>query len=401
MRSIAVTSRIAVASAASLAAQALFGLLMLRLFSPSDVGAFTVVSQISFFWMTLALAQSPLSFLANIHLAPAQALGQALRSSLWRWLLLLPVAAMAVWVAKLPSFVPFMAWATAMALLQMGWYMAQPWALRTASARSAALARAVPPIIAVLIAGTMGVLWAGNGSTGLLIAATCSYGIGALWLTHRPEGKQLIDTCAPMAAAKDGSLTQRDDRSAGLRLTHTVADAIAGTAVLLIWQRAYGLEEASYLAVLLRLLGLFPAVVYATWPQVLLSRGHQKKKLSLWVGIGGAGCAALAGLVAMAALRSGWFAASWQGLAGYIAPLVIWQCAACLFAAHGHMPFQRGMARQFSWATIGFNALQVGVLTLPLVLHSIGPAAHVWWLAGASALGLLALTVWIAGKNLK
>lgn len=400
MSSMAVTSRIAIASAASLAAQALFGLLMLRLFSPSDVGAFTVVSQISFFWMTLALAQSPLSFLANIHIPPAQALRQALRASLWRWLLLLPVAAMAVWVSKLPSFAPFMAWATAMALLQMGWYMAQPWALRMASARTAALARAVPPVIAVLIAAAMGIFWAGNGSAGLLIAATCSYGIGALWLTRRADSRPTLES-PPTGVVDQAATTQLDDRSAGLRLAHTVADAIAGTAVLLVWQRAYGLAEGSYLAVLLRLLGLFPAVVYAAWPQVLLSRGQQKRKLSLWMGLGGAGCAALAGLMAIGALRFGWFASSWQGLEDYIAPLVIWQCAACVFAAHGHMPFQRGLARSFSWATIGFNALQLGVLTLPLALHSVGPTTHVWWLAGTSALGLLALTVWIAGKKLK
>jgi len=400
MSSLAITSRIAVASAASLAAQALFGLLMLRLFSPPDVGAFTVVAQISFFWMTLALAQSPLSFLANIHLSPVQALRQALRTSVARWLLLAPVAAAALWVAKLPSFWPFLAWAGGMALLQMGWYMAQPWALRTGSARSAALARAVPPILAVVIAGATGMLWTGSGPVGLLLAATVSYGIGALWLLRREQGVAAPEaTTAPGLAPKTPA--QQDDRSAGLRLAHTVADAIAGTAVLLVWQRAYGLAEASYVAVLLRLLGLFPAVVYAAWPQVLLSRGQQRRTLSAWVGFGGAGATALAGLAAALALHTGWFAPSWQGLAAYIAPLVLWQCSACLFAAHGHMPFQRGMARQFSWATIGFNTLQLGVLMLPLTLHSLGPVAHVWWLAGSSALGLLALTVWVAGKNLK
>ena len=55
---IALSSRIALASAASLCAQALFGLLMLRLFSPADVGRFTVVGQIGFFWMTLALRRA-------------------------------------------------------------------------------------------------------------------------------------------------------------------------------------------------------------------------------------------------------------------------------------------------------------------------------------------------------
>ncbi|RYF06872.1 MAG: hypothetical protein EOO31_08455 [Comamonadaceae bacterium] len=399
MSFLAITSRIASASALSLAAQALFGVLMLRLFSPSDVGTFTVVAQVSFFWMTLALAQSPLRFLANIHLSPVAALKQAMRSSGARWLLLAPTAAMALWFAKLPSFWPFLAWASSIALLQMAWYVAQAWVLRTGTARSAALARALPPTLAVVIAGSTGVLWPGSGPLGLLLAATISYGFGALWLIN-PVNK----IAAPQVTdghADPQAFSQRDDRSAGLRFAHTAADAIAGTAILLVWQRAYGLAEASYLAVLLRLLGLFPAVVYAAWPQVLLSRGQQQRKLSVWVGIGGACGTALAGLVATFALQTAWFAPSWQGMSDYIAPLVLWQCSACLFAAHGHMPFQRGIARQFSWATIGFNTLQLGVLMFPLILHSPGSLAHLWLLAGTSAFGLMVLMAWISGRNLK
>jgi len=40
-------------------------LLMLRYFSPEEVGMFSVISQIGFFWTTLALAQTPLRLLAN------------------------------------------------------------------------------------------------------------------------------------------------------------------------------------------------------------------------------------------------------------------------------------------------------------------------------------------------
>ena len=360
---IALSSRIALASAASLCAQALFGLLMLRLFSPADVGRFTVVGQIGFFWMTLALAQSPLSFLANLHIAPAQALRRALVSSLRRWL------------------------------------MAQPWALRTASGRSAALVRAVPPIAAVMFGVVLGQLWPASGATGLLLAATCSYAIGAMWLLQPTAASDSPPPNLAHTHSPTPSPAQADDRSAGLRLAHTVADAVAGTALLLVWHRAYGTAEASYLGVLLRLLGLFPAVVHAAWPQVLLSRGQQRKTVSLWVGCAGALCTAGGGLVVFAALRWGWIAPSWQALTGYLLPLVLWQGCACVFAALGHFPFQRGMARKFSQAAIGFNALQLIVLGAPLALDALAPVTHIWWVASTSATGLLALAAWFIRKT--
>ncbi|UUZ65754.1 hypothetical protein LP417_16010 [Polaromonas sp. P1-6] len=64
---------IALASIVSLGAQVLFSLVMLRLFAPQAVGEFSVISQIAFFWMTLALAQSPLKLLADVHRPPIQA----------------------------------------------------------------------------------------------------------------------------------------------------------------------------------------------------------------------------------------------------------------------------------------------------------------------------------------
>ncbi len=53
------TSRVvALSSAVAFATQVAFALLMLRLFTPQEVGEFSVISQIGFFWMTLALAQA-------------------------------------------------------------------------------------------------------------------------------------------------------------------------------------------------------------------------------------------------------------------------------------------------------------------------------------------------------
>ncbi|AVS63999.1 hypothetical protein C8241_05790 [Paracidovorax avenae] len=403
MKLLGTTTHIAAASAVSLAAQGLFGLLMLRLFQPREVGLFTVVSQIGFFWMTLALAQSQLRFLANIHHPPGPALREAMRACLLRWSLLLPVAAAAVWLAGLGRPGTCLAWAALLALLQLGWYMAQPWALRTASAQSAALARSVPPLAALAVVGSAGLLLPGAGATALFAAAAGSYAIGALWLLRPARDARTLPAPPEDDHHTPGATrpSQQDDRGPLLRIVHTAADAAAGMAVLVMWQRFHGAAEASYLAVLLRLLGLLPAVVYAAWPQVLLSQGREHATLSLRIGLAGAACTLLAGLAAAWALHAAWIPSAWQGLEGYLAPLVIWQGCACLFAAYGHLPFQRGLARPFSWAAIGFDGLQMAVLCIPLAWPGIDPVAHIWTLAGTSAAVLLAMVRWMTGKKLK
>jgi integrase len=61
-----ITSKIvALSSAVAFALQIALALLMLRYFSPEEVGMFSVISQIGFFWTTLSLAQTPLRLLAN------------------------------------------------------------------------------------------------------------------------------------------------------------------------------------------------------------------------------------------------------------------------------------------------------------------------------------------------
>ncbi|AVS73526.1 hypothetical protein [Paracidovorax cattleyae] len=400
MKLLGTTTHIAAASAVSLGAQGLFGLLMLRLFQPQEVGRFTVVSQIGFFWMTLALAQSQLRFLANIHHPPGLALRQAMRASLLRWTFLLPIAAAAVWIADLGRPGACLAWAALLALLQLGWYMAQPWALRTASAQSAALARSVPPLAALAAAGSAGMLLPGTGATVLFAAAAGSYAIGALWLL-RPARDARTPPEDDHHTPGEARPLQQDDRGPLLRIAHTAADAAAGMAVLVMWQRFHGAAEASYLAVLLRLLGLLPAVVHAAWPQVLLSQGREHSALSRRIGLSGAACTLLAGLAAAWALHARWIPSAWQGLEGYLAPLVIWQGCACLFAAYGHLPFQRGLARPFSRAAIGFNGLQIAILCLPLAWPGIDPVVHMWTLAGTSAAILLVMVRWLTGKKLK
>ena len=116
----------------SLAAQALVGVAMLH-FLPPGCRWFAITAQVAFFWASLSLAQGPLQFLADAHHPPRAALQAVLRSSLWRWLGLAPLVALAVWWSAMATPFTVMGWAALLALLQLAWYLAQPWTLRTAS----------------------------------------------------------------------------------------------------------------------------------------------------------------------------------------------------------------------------------------------------------------------------
>lgn len=388
---------IALASAVSLGAQVLFSLMMLRLFAPQAVGEFSVISQIAFFWMTLALAQSPLKLLADRHRPPVQALRAALSGSLLRLGLLLPLAWAGVQFSGLAQTGQVLGWATLLALLQLGWYLAQPLTLRTASARSTALGRAVPPVIALAVAGVVGSLWPQAGSTSLLLAATSGYAVGALWLL---PARNAAAPSTGAAARVPLAPTQADNRSTALRLAHTAADALTGVAIMLVWQRSHGAAEAGYLAVLLRVLGFVPTMIHAAWAQVLLAQGTRRHAHPLWVGLVGALATGSLGLACAVAVQMQWLAASWAGLLPYVLPIVLWQAGACLLAACSHLPFQRGRASAFSYAAIGFDALQLLVLCAPLALgYSIQAGTHAWWVGGMSAAGLLGLSLLLARQH--
>lgn len=395
---------LALASLGALGAQALLGLALVRFFSPEAAGRFAVVAQIAFFWITLALAQAPLQFLADAQRPATAALRAVLRPSLARWLALAPLVSVGVWWAAPPDALQALAWAALLALLQMLWYLAQPWALRTAPAWSAALVRAAPPLLAVVLAASLGSLWPGAGAHALLLAAGCGYALGALWLL-RPAPPPLPLQPPPSASqpvpASTDHTAQADGRSTRLRLAHAVVDALTGVALLLVWQRLHGLAQASYLAVLLRLLGFMPAIVQAAWTQVLLAQARIARGHSLLVGLGAAATTGLIGLCTAVLLQATELAPSWRGLLPAIAPLVLWQASACLFAALGHRPFQSGRESHYSYATIAYQLLQWLVLALPLLAPSLvtggwTPTLHLWLLAGTSSLGLLGLAAWMA-----
>ena len=399
------TSRtIALASLVAFATQVAFALLMLRLFTPQEVGEFSVISQIGFFWMTLALAQSNLSLLANQHVPAPMAARQAWRASALRGLGLLPVAALAVWFSQL-SLWPALLWALLLAFCQMTWMLAQSLTLRMGSAWQQAAVRTLPPAIAAACALTAALLGATLKWDGpvLLLAALFGYAVGAIWLVP----VCLVDAGRSLEAPKVGHLTntthQFDPRSTSLRMAHTLVDALLATAIIVVWQRLYGAEETGWMSALLRVLGFVPAVVHMAWAQVALARGTaaelqtQPRVKSWWLGITAVGCAIGLGLACAAALHLEWLDTRWQGLKPYIFPLVLWQGCACLSAAFSHRPFQTQTARTYSWACIGLSGLQSVALLGPLLISSSSNREHhMMVFVSVSSIGLLAMTVWMA-----
>jgi uncharacterized membrane protein YqaE (UPF0057 family) len=391
------TSRVvALSSAVAFATQVVFALFMLRWFSPQEVGEFSVISQIGFFWMTLALAQSQLSVLANQHLSAHTAAQHAWRTSALRGLALLPIAALVVWFSQLAMW-PTLLWAMLLAVCQMGWMLAQSFTLRAGSALQQAAVRVLPPITAAAVALTAAMAGAALGWHGpsLVLSALLGYAVGALWLVPALRAR------ATPAATHHETQTQSDPRSAALRIAHTLVDALLATAILVVWQRLYGAEETGWMSALLRVLGFVPAVVHVAWAQVVLAKGLQPNRATpWWIGIGAFACVIALGLACALALYQGWLDPRWDGVWHYIAPLVLWQGCACLSAAFSYRPFQTGAAGAYSWACIGLASLQVLALLTPMLIAApIEKSMHIVTFAGISSLGLCALTLWLTATH--
>lgn len=408
------TSRVvAVSSAVAFATQVAFALLMLRLFSPQEVGEFSVISQIGFFWMTLALAQAPLGMLANQHLPAHIAAQHAWRASALRGLGLLPVAALAVLFSQLNIW-PALLWAMLLAFCQMGWMLAQSFTLRVGTALQQAAVRVLPPVTAAVTALTAVLLGASVGWSGptLVLSALLGYAVGAAWLVPALRARDGHASLASSSATSTpeapatANANQSDPRSATLRMVHTLVDALLATTIIVVWQRMYGAEETGWMSALLRVLGFLPAVVHMAWAQVALAKGqHTDSRItamtSPWLlGLGAFACVIVLGLSCAVALYQGWLDPRWSGVWAYIAPLVLWQGSACLSAAFSHRPFQTQSAKVYSWACMALGILQALVLLGPIGLEKpIDAVQHMAALAIVSSLGLLALTIWCA--NLK
>jgi uncharacterized membrane protein YqaE (UPF0057 family) len=394
------TSRVvALSSAVAFATQVAFALLMLRLFTPQEVGEFSLISQIGFFWMTLALAQAPLGMLANQYLPAHISAQHAWRASALRGVGLLPIAALAMWFSQL-SLWPALLWALLLAFCQMGWMLAQSYTLRIGSALEQAAVRVLPPMTAAATALTAALVGASIGWSGptLVVSALLGYAVGAAWLVPVLRTREENICSAPSATIPN----QSDSRSATLRMAHTLVDALLATAIIVVWQRMYGAEETGWMSALLRVLGFFPAVVHTAWTQVALAKGdHADSRNSVianpwWLGLAAFAGVIVLGLSCAVALYQEWLDPHWSGVWSYIVPLVFWQGSACLSAAFSHRPFQTQSANAYSWACISLGLLQALVLLAPMgLVQKIDATQHMAAFALVSSLALLALTVWM------
>jgi hypothetical protein len=380
----------ALGSLVSLGAQALMALFLLGLFEPQAVGVFSLIAQTAFGWATLALAQSPVSLLANQHLPPLPAASRALRMSLRRWGWLLPAAALALGWSGQPvaGLASTMAWTAAIALTQMGWLMAQSLTLRIHSPLSIALVRLLPPMLAALLVAVGAVWLERRDSSTLAAAALAGYAAGALWLVPVARAQ---DTDAASAVAPGAG----DPRSERLKFIHTLSDVLVSTALAAHWSLVYGAAQAGCLLILLRVMGFVPALVSSAWAQVVMSRPEAQRPSSWLAALTGAGCVAVAALMVRLALHAGWLAPSWSSLGLYVWPLALWQAAACLIAAASHRPFRHGRARAYTLQCIAMNGVQALLLVLPPWL-GWGQQSHLWALAGFLCIALSLQALWSA-----
>jgi hypothetical protein len=395
------TSKIvALSSAIAFGLQIALALLMLRYFSPDEVGTFSVISQIGFFWTTLALAQAPLQLLANHGVSVLEDARVAWVASIKRFIWLLPIATLAVWFSGM-SLISTLLWALLLSLCQLTWMIAQSMRLRMANVWAQAGVRVLPPLIALLTTSVAIYLqWSGFV---LLSAALLGYAIGAAWLfpafSILPDNNTGDISMASLTEASTvlGLSNATDDRSTALRIAHTLADALLATAILVVWQRLYGAQETGWMAAPLRVMGFVPAVVHMAWAQVVLAQPQHTRTNPLWVGLGGAASVALLGIGCAVALEIGWLSEEWQGVQPYLLPLALWQGSACLVAAFIHLPFQNHNAPKYSRVCIGVAGLQIATLLFAFPLGiQLTAELFINWFACISSIGLLAMCYWLS-----
>lgn len=431
------TTPSAIGSLVSLAAQGLLALFLIKLFDAQDVGIFSVASQIAFCWATLALAQSPVSLLTNHLHEPRHAAATAWQQSLWRMCWLAPFMAVALYwsqsqggtitlgpahtVSSPAGSVSLEIWITLIAISQMSWLLAQSLTLRTQGPQAIALVRLVPPVLATLVA------WAGAKGLGathantLLMASLLGYSAGMLWML--PAVRSLRDRHASIALTNTGkramtnhpsmrgsafSLEERGDaaphgnpdpmphsdpRSTRLKMLHTLTDVLCSTALAIQWQAIYGVAQAAYLLVLLRVFGFVPALVHTAWAQALISHPLAQKRSPLWVALVASALVALLGLGVEAALHWQWLQPSWQSLHTYVWPLALWQMAACLSASCAHLPFWQGRTRAFSLQSMAINTAVVAILFFSPTL-GLSAIEHLRWISAFMVLALSLQTLY-------
>ena len=417
-----ITSKIvALSSAVAFALQIALALLMLRYFSPEEVGMFSVISQIGFFWTTLALAQTPLQILANHGTSVIADTRQAWLSSLQRFVWLSPAAVFCVWCSSSP-FVKVLLWALLLSLCQLTWMLAQNMRLRMASRLLLMGVRVLPPL-ASLVFASIAVLFSWKDSV-LLQAVVFGYFIGAFWILPTiikhpiTTANNLIRptnvNCSSIEnfsrsfsnhISSDLNSFQSnasDNRSTSLRIAHAFVDALFATAIVLIWQRLYGIEETGWVSAPLRVMGFFPALVHVAWAQVMMASNYQRPRIrSLKVGLLGVLSIAVLSTFCLIGLRMGWLSSDWQGTLPYLIPLALWQGCACISATFSHKAFQFSAASKYSWLCMLISATQGCALLVPFIFAStsISATTHIWLLSAVSGVGLLIIAYWLANLS--
>jgi len=394
-----ITSRVVtLSSAVAYLLQIALALLMLRYFTPEDVGSLMVINQISFFLATLALAQAPLRLLAKKSISLIDDVRQAWSSSAKHFLYLTPITTLIVWFSEL-DFVSTLLWALASSFSFMTWMLAQSMRLRMDGLRHQIGVRVLPQFVSLLIV-IFAILLRWNGIS-LLFAAFLGYTVGASWLVlYLWTRSYLANSSKPKfdmtRTSPEINHTTSDDRSTVLRFGHSLVEVSLATAMVVVWQRLFGAQETGLMAGTLKMMGFVPAVVHIAWAQVLLAQPHQSNVKSIWVGLVSFAIVCLIGFCCKIALYFGWLGEQWQGVENYLLPLALWQGSACVAAAFSHLPFQKHKARTYSWACIGATSLQGSILFIPFIPGiNLTAETFIYLFSYLSSIFLLVLSSWI------
>jgi len=395
-----ITSKIvALSSAVAFGLQIAFALLILRYFSPEEVGMFSVISQTAFFWASLCLAQAPLRLLTNQGDSIARYAKEEWFSSAKRYLFLLPIAAFMLWWCDLP-LIDGLLWSCALSLCQFTWLMAQSLRMRMIE-KNQVWVRLSPPLIS-LVSVCIAVGLQLKGST-LLASALLGYAVGSLWfLPTFFEKVTLAQTAnSELVMNKTHKTPFADDRPGSLRVAHTFVDCLLATSVVVVWQRLYGAQETGWMAAPLRVLGFVPAVIHVAWAQVQLAQPQSVSLIKpIWVGLAGFFCVSVMALGGAVLISIRWLDASWQGVLPNLLPLVVWQGCACITAAYSHFPFQSNQARLHTLACMIVALVQSVVLITPYVFGIVvNSHLHLLGFSLVSAIALLALSLWQSKLN--
>lgn len=383
--------------------QAIFALFMLHLFSPLEIGEYSVISQISAFWMVIALAQTPLSMLANKSASASQAAIKSWTGSLYRALLIYPIIFIALYYCEL-SFWPSILWASLITFFQITWLLTQSYTLQSGTEFQQALVRILPPLSALTLSVFGAYLrdkFGWDGPT-LIVSAIIGYAIGAIWFvrvftTSKTQEKNHLD--AELASP------QADNRSAILRMLHSFTDALLITLIATTWHRLYGPIETGLMMAILRVLSFLPVLVWSAWTQILMTRPTENSNIRIFrfninpwsIGAIATACILMISTACAFAVNNQILNTNWQGILPYIIPVSIWQAATCFSAAFSHRPFQTQKSRLYSWICIGLNIIQILALITPFAAAlPLGKLNHIYLFCGIASLSAISLTAWLS-----